>query len=468
MAKFLIVIRSAIHFSHCSSVIEEISKKNIVKLVFMKDSEVNNYLYKIEDSNSGKILIQKNKVSKKIQTLISSKNNIEIIDGVHRKDKWNKLLRYLRETLSTISFIRRGDESVFFLNQKKYAPGIVQLLNKYKITNKIINTKLFFLILKKIHNLIPSSKRIKNFINEVNPDVVLVIGANWSSSYNNFSSEIDYIKASKELKILNIIQIISWDNLTARGLYHYEPDLMLVWNKNHEEEANKIHNIPLNKIKIIGSPFMDKWFDEEKEIETKSSFFKKLNLDEKKPLITYLGSSKNISTNESDFINKIYIHLKKEGVQLIIRPHSANSEQFNHLDKNIKVFPKKGDIPDTEESKKTMLETIKYSIATAGINTTAMVDSIILKTPSFVIDNEENINNQQMTPHFKKLYNDNIFIKYENYSEFSKKIYSIINKGVPQSAMEKMEEFAESFCRPYGYNVSAGERTLFEIKKFLK
>ena len=232
MSKFLIIIRSTMHFSHCSSVIDEISKNHKVKLVFMNDSEINNCTYKVEKFGKIKKLIQKNKNSYETETLISSGKNIEIIDGVHREDKWNKPLKILRETLNNISFIMRNDKSVFYMNQKKYVPNIINFLNRLGFAKKIVNSKLIFSTLKRLHNLIPASSQIKQFIKKINPDLILVIGGNWSSSHNKFSSEIDYIKAANELKIKNAIQIISWDNLTARGLYHYEPDLMLVWNKN--------------------------------------------------------------------------------------------------------------------------------------------------------------------------------------------------------------------------------------------
>ena len=34
--------------------------------------------------------------------------------------------------------------------------------------------------------------------------------------------------------------------------------------KQVEDPHGNIHNIPENTIKLIGAPFMDKWFDEEK------------------------------------------------------------------------------------------------------------------------------------------------------------------------------------------------------------
>jgi len=473
MKKILIIVRSTIHYSHCSSIIDEIKKdNNLIKLVFMNDNKENDFnvihSYRVKNYESGeKVLIQKDKTTNKEEVLLKENKNLKIIKGVGRKDKWIWLLQKLRETLTFISFIRREDNSAFFENQKRYVPSLILNINKILLLRKLLCSKITFNILKKIHNLIPSSRNIKSFLQEINPDLVLVIGGNWPSSADKFSSEIDYIKASKQKNIPSVIQVVSWDNLTARGLYHYEPDIMLAWNKDHYKEAVKIHGISKNKVKIIGSPFMDKWFNKEKNIASKKEFFKSINLDQNKPLVTYLGSSKNITTKESKIAEKIHLHLEKMGIQLIIRPHSANSYQFKNISKNIPVIPKLGNLPDTVESKKLMIATLKYSVATIGVNTTAMIDSIILQTPSIAITKNGLANGQKMTTHFEKIFQQGIFISKDTEESCAKEIQNIINNGINKKSKNKMELFIKEFCRPLGENISAGSQSLFEIKKLL-
>ena len=43
---------------------------------------------------------------------------------------------------------------------------------------------------------------------------------------------------------------------------------------------------------------MDKWFDKN-NIKSKTEFYKEFNLEFNKPLVTYLGSAKNISKNDN-------------------------------------------------------------------------------------------------------------------------------------------------------------------------
>ena len=71
--------------------------------------------------------------------------------------------------------------------------------------------------------------------------------------------------------------------------------------------------------------------------------------------MTYLGSAKNISTSENQIVESIYIELSKHGIQLVVRPHGANSDQFKGINKEIKIIPTYGQLPDTKESKELMI-----------------------------------------------------------------------------------------------------------------
>ena len=260
--------------------------------------------------------------------------------------------------------------------------------------------------------------------------------------------------------------MISWDNLTARGLYHYTPTKMFVWNEDHCNEAIEIHKIPKENLKIIGAPFMDKWF-ENSSVMSKKEFFLSNGLDINKPLVTYLGSAKNISTSENQIVESIYMELIKHGMQLIVRPHGANSEQFKDINEEIKIIPSQGQLPDTMESKELMIATIKNSNLTMGINTTAMVDSIILKTPCISIIKDEFNFNQSDTPHFNKVKNEKIFIEAKSNYEIINQILNFSKKN-NSNLFDSMENFVSKFCRPFGANKSAGELAYDEIKKTLE
>lgn len=456
-----LILKFSSFFGYADSMIKELSLNNKVTLCIQENNKINSTNYYIDNNN----LVQENKKLNKKIILAENTNNLKIIYGVKRNDHWSKYLKFLREGMNYLSFLIRGDKNTFFLNQSKYVSKIIIYLTK--IVYLKFNHILIFNFFKFIHSLIPSSVEIKNFIKTINPDVVIVIGGNWPTrASEKLSSEIDFIKASNELDIPSFLHVISWDNLTARGLYHYTPTKMFVWNEDHFNEAIEIHKIPKENLKIIGAPFMDKWF-ENSSVMSKKEFFLSNGLDINKPLVTYLGSAKNISTSENQIVESIYMELIKHGIQLIVRPHGANSEQFKDINEEIKIIPSQGQLPDTMESKELMIATIKNSNLTMGINTTAMVDSIILKTPCISIIKDEFNFNQSDTPHFNKVKNEKIFIEAKSNYEIINQILNFSKKN-NSNLFDSMENFVSKFCRPFGANKSAGELAYDEIKKTLE
>ena len=114
-----------------------------------------------------------------------------------------------------------------------------------------------------------------------------------------------------------------------------------------------------------------------------------------------------------------------------------------------------------------MIATIKNSNLTMGINTTAMVDSVILKTPCISIVKDELNFNQSSTPHFNKVRKEKIFIEAKSVNEIINEIINFSSKN-NNNLFERMDNFINKFCRPYGINKSAGVLAYDEIKKILE
>tara|TARA_S200000501_G_scaffold82884_1_gene75029 strand:- start:659 stop:2059 length:1401 start_codon:yes stop_codon:yes gene_type:complete len=457
----LIVLKFGSFFGYSESIIKELSINNKVTLCIQDKNKIDSSSYYIDKETND--LILENIDSNKKVILAKESDNFKIINGIKRKDSWANVIKIIRETLNYLSYLIRDDNNTFLENQSKYVSK--KILNVLNLVKSKILLKLIFYFLKFIHYLIPSSKDIKNFIKDINPDLVLIVGANWPTRNEKLSSEIDFVKASKEIKKPSVLLVISWDNLIARGLYHYTPTVMFVWNETHFEEAVNVQKIPKHNLKIIGAPFMDKWFEEIK-ILPKKEFFKSIGMNVNKPLVTYLGSAKNISTSEKIIVEDIYKELLKLDIQLIVRPHGANTNQFKNLNKNIKIFPLKGELPDTNEAKESMVSSLRYSDFSVGINTTAMIDSIILGTPCISVVKDEFKYNQVDTPHFNKVRKEGIFIEAHNNNEIVNNIKKL-NINNNDNLIKNMNKFVMKFCRPYGDNISAGKKALIEIEKLI-
>ena len=68
------------------------------------------------------------------------------------------------------------------------------------------------------------------------------------------SRQADWLRAAKRLGIRTGFPVFSWDNLTNKGIVRDVPDLTLVWNDIQAQEADELHGIPPERIRITGAP----------------------------------------------------------------------------------------------------------------------------------------------------------------------------------------------------------------------
>ena len=148
-----------------------------------------------------------------------------------RKDPWEKILFASRELLSYHSYLNRQKQDEFYRKRwERYIPHLFRIvLSRFSIARKILSWKIFRKIFEEIEHLSPPSSEIIESLEKKPPDVVLASPINmW------FSEEVEYIKAAKSLDIPTAIQVLSWDNLTTKGIFHIIPDLTLAWNETQK------------------------------------------------------------------------------------------------------------------------------------------------------------------------------------------------------------------------------------------
>ncbi len=215
---------------------------------------------------------------------------------VRRSDAWRKILFASRELRSYSSYLNRPEQSAYYSDrwENYIADFIKPLVRRSKIARKLVASRLCQLVLQGFEQMVPPDKKIIQLIQEYHPDVIVASPANL-----RFTEELDYIKAGKALGIPTVISVLSWDNLTTKGIFQVIPDVLLTWNQVQTDEAIQIHRIPPERIVITGSPFFDKWMDGDRLQLDRAAFFHKVNLDPDLPYLLYLGSSKNIAEDET-------------------------------------------------------------------------------------------------------------------------------------------------------------------------
>ncbi len=187
-------------------------------------------------------------------------------------------------------------------------------------------------------------------------------------------------------------------------------------------------------------------------------------MDPKNLILLYLGSSATIAKDETGLIKNINNYLKSSKnillrkIQIIIRPHPMNAAIFDKLGANgFIVFPKGGNLPGTNNDIQLFFDTIYHSIATVGINTSGMIDAVILNKPVVAFMVDEYKNTQELALHFQHLVKNDVIETVKSLQELSK-IISLLAKGIDKKKKQRIK-FVKKFIRPFGLEKSAGEKT---------
>ena len=305
----------------------------------------------------------------------------------------------------------------------------------------------------------PPTESIADFgiENQRKPDVLVATPMNLRSS-----EEVEYVKAANALNIATVVPVLSWDNLTTKGIFHVIPDLTLAWNQIQRQEAITIHGVPDNQVLVTGSPFFDKWFNTDDMLEDRVQFCQRIGIDPHKPYLVYLGSTNRIAAGETWLIKEICNCIKGHSeprirdLGLLVRPHPANAKKYVKLnDDAIVVWPKHGALPDSKESQRDFYNTIFHCLFTIGINTSGMIDAIIIDRPSITILTDRYRATQEQTTHFKHLLKANVLEVARSIEEAIEVIIRILNGE--DTLREQRLRFVKSFVRPRGLNRQTGE-----------
>ena len=405
--KILFVARSIAHLAYYEKLLIKLSKH--CKLTVIFDKYWTNYWGKYEYFNKFK------------------KENYNIdFDWIPDIQNFEKsYLSKLIELRSLVSYYLRDDKNVFYQNRwKRYVSKKALRLIENNIAKKIIINKFFCSILDILIKIFPNDKKIKIFLSNKNFDTLILTPGNM-----RYSSEILFLKSKIKNKY---IYTLSWDNLSTKGYYSLKPDKIFVWNDMHELHAKKIHGFKKENIKKFGSLFFEKWHEKDCKYNNLEGNIdiKKLNdFKKNKKFILYLGSSKNVAKDESFIVNNILTTLlkNKKDYKLVIRPHPANLDPFKKFIGNKDILVLNGKLPELNHDITFFKYLISSSFGIVGVNTSAMLEVMLLGKFCNTILIEKYINTQKNAYHFKFYQELDGLIISKSYDEILKNIEKFQN-----------------------------------------
>jgi hypothetical protein len=296
---------------------------------------------------------------------------------------------------------------------------------------------------------------VERFVADQEPDVVLV-----SHLAELGSNQAEYVRAAKRLGIHTAYPVFSWDNLTNKGVVHELPELVLVWNDLQVDEAVEMHGIPRERVQVTGASAWDHWFDW-KPTASRADFCHEVGLLEDKPIVLYVCSSRFIAPDEVSFVRRWVAAVRARGGLLadagvIVRPHPRNSRQWSDVtfdDPQVTVWPRFGEEPLDEASRRNYFDSIYHCGAVVGINTSAQIESAIVGRPVLTVLADEFRDSQVGTLHFHYLQADEFghLLVGRTMDEHVAQLEEALRTG---GDLERNERFLRRFVRPLGLDVA--------------
>jgi hypothetical protein len=224
---------------------------------------------------------------------------------------------------------------------KKY--GIETLLEKerifkIKLKNESIVSKLLnYLLIFTAHFLRSYSAARKAFIalegfifkekfhNKIfdiyKPDMMIIADLGTIDKSNFILREA----RARRVPIVSII--LSWDNLTSKGIGSVKPDFAVAWNENMQDELVNYHNIPIDCCFTGGVPHFDVYYKKPSVLLTEDELRIKLDIKSSNKIITFGTSSPSMFKENIRIINFLLEHMDDnsflEELHLVVRLHPA-------------------------------------------------------------------------------------------------------------------------------------------------
>ncbi len=285
------------------------------------------------------------------------------------------------------------------------------------------------------------------------------------------SRHAEYLRAAKRLGLRTVFPIRGWDNLTNKGLLRDAPDLLLVWNDLQAKEAVELHRVPPGQVRPVGAFSCDHWFGWQ-PARDRDDFCREVGLAADRPIVLYVCSSGFVAENEVDFVRSWIDRLRARGGVLadagfLVRPHPLNAAQWAVADLDgpqVRVWPRFGEAPSDQESRRHFFDSIYHAAAVVGINTTAQIESAIVGRPVHTLLAEEFLDTQQGTLHFHYLKADDFGLLHvgRSFDEHAAQLEQSL-RGREDDG--RNERFLRRFVRPNGLDRAATEILVESIEE---
>ncbi len=383
--------------------------------------------------------------------------------GGRNQSSWQALGTSLRLSLDYWRYLdSRYDHSPSLrARAERQAPPLARHLARLPLIGSRRALRVWRRAVAWLERAIPPGAGAERLLRDRRPDALLITPLLYFGT-----SQVDYVRAARRLGIPSVLGVGSWDHLTTKGLIHEAPDRVVVWNEMQRREAAELHGIDPASVTVTGAQAYDSWFVQQPSM-SRDEFCRRVGLPDGRPLLLYLCSSPFITPYEVGFVRRWIAAVRSAPdaelgrAAILIRPHPQNADQWQGFDageyESVAIWPKGGANPVDREARAEYFDSMYYSVAVVGVNTSALIESGIVGRPVFTVLTEEFAGQQEGTLHFQHLkhVNGGLLHVAESMTEHIGQLSEVVRGGYDGG---RSRAFVEAFVRPFGLNTPAAVR----------
>jgi len=319
----------------------------------------------------------------------------------------------------------------------------------------------FSRLLRTLERGIPIAAPLQTFIRDLAPDVVMV-----TPLIELGSPQAEHLAAAKSLGVRTALPVASWDHLSSKAVIRNAPDMVLVWNDIQKREAVEMHGLAPDGVVVTGAHCYDQWFGRQPSM-SRERFCERVGLKPDRPFVLYLCSSLFRGTGSEAAVVERWVEAIRTSadprladIGILIRPHPTRPDEWKQVDlsgyRNIAFW---GTHPIDDEAKEDYFDSMYYSAAVVGLNTSAFLEAAVVGKPVHTILVEEiSRDNQEGTIHFHYLLdvNGGLLRVARTFDEHCGLLAASL--GGDGGGDVKAQRFVEGFIRPFGASVPATPR----------
>jgi len=310
-------------------------------------------------------------------------------------------------------------------------------------------------VLRALERALPPVPEIDAELQARRPDLLVVTPLVYLGS-----SQFEVLRAALARGVRTVYAVGSWDHLSSKALIRDMPQRVFVWNETQKTEAVRLHGVPAERVVVTGAQCYDQWFGRQ-PVRPRAEFCRRVGLSDDRPYLLYVCSALFWgSPVEAEFVRRWVeslrgsAHPELREVGVLIRPHPARMEEWNTVDlspfEHVTFY---GSNPVDGAAKDDYFESLFYSSAVVGLNTSAFLEGAVVGRPVHTVLLPEFQENQEGVLHFHYLLTvgGGVLQTGRTFEEHHDRLMDSLRRPPTAPGVQ----FVREFIRPAGLDVAA-------------